>query len=468
MTDQSEERHVFISYRRLEPDLTFAHKLATDLEEAGHKIWIDVQGIPGGSQWTDELQRAIEACYAFVLILSPDALASRWVPKEMVFALEKKPGRVFPVLFRAVDLPLPLADIQFTDFQAEDNYQRALATLLRALPGPPAKPAEEQATVEEQPPAMAENRPAAPRPSASGVLPAPAVTTPTRRPGSPTRTGVPTRLPGGGSPGPRPGSPSGRPSIITGMGPAGESMPKAARSRPKTRPTQTTTKYGKKARKITGKPDEGLSLDTKLDIIGVALIIGAVVFLLSILSRNPGLLARSFSRVAYQGFGWGGYLVPVGMGAVGAWLIWRHFGDHILFDLARIGGVVLTFVALLTLIHAGVMAYQPIGSVYIDPRLYDPDLPEYTPELVWEKAIACPVRPQDLLDQGWVRTTAHLGTYDIARCGQGGGYVGALFVGMINDLFGSVVTFVVAVAALIGGMMLATRTTLHGILRLFA
>jgi S-DNA-T family DNA segregation ATPase FtsK/SpoIIIE len=294
---------------------------------------------------------------------------------------------------------------------------------------------------------------------------------PGSRPGSPTRGGTSSSRPGS-LPGSRSGSPSRSGSIPGGIGgrsapPAG-GKPGSPTARPSRPTTQTlgaaTTKKKKKAPTTTKKPDEILSLDTKLDILGVGFIIIALITLLSFLSRSPGVLIRAWLRVLFQGFGWGAYLVPVGIGAAGVWLIWRHFGDRIPLDPIRISGAILAFVALLTLIHASVAATQPIGSVvYIDPQLTDPSQPGYTPDLVWEKAIACPVRPQELLNNGWVLTTAYLGTYDIARCGQGGGYVGAFIVVTLNNLLGGAAVFLIAIVAAAAGLMMAARKSLQDV-----
>ena len=48
MVGNQGQGHIFISYRRVKPDMDFAYRLADDLCTAGHPIWIDVEGIEGG------------------------------------------------------------------------------------------------------------------------------------------------------------------------------------------------------------------------------------------------------------------------------------------------------------------------------------------------------------------------------------------------------------------------------------
>lgn len=129
------ERHIFISYRRADPDYTFAHQLADDLRAAGHPVWIDVEGIDGADEWAREIQEAIDQCYAYLIILSPDSVESTWVRKELIYALGEKQGRIYPVLYRDVRVPFELGDIQYTDFLRQ-GYEAARDRLLAALPSP--------------------------------------------------------------------------------------------------------------------------------------------------------------------------------------------------------------------------------------------------------------------------------------------------------------------------------------------
>ena len=204
-----------------------------------------------------------------------------------------------------------------------------------------------------------------------------------------------------------------------------------------------------------------LSLDTKLDIIGGALILVALLTLLSFLSKESGALVRIWLRFIYQMFGWGAFVVPFVVGGIGIWLIWRRFGQNVPRpDPVRIAGGVLFFVALLVFMHAAVAASSPIGPLYINPALADPSTPGYTPQLIWEQAQACPARPQTLIDQGWIVQNGYWSSYDIAKCGHGGGLLGAFIQVSLQNLLGSASVFVIALAAMFAGALMATRTTL--------
>ncbi len=90
-----------------------------------------------------------------------------------------------------------------------------------------------------------------------------------------------------------------------------------------------------------------LDLDRKLDLIGVGLVFGAIVFFFSALSAEQAAIS-SVNSVIGQALGWGAFAVPVTMFAAGLWLIVRHFGEEApTIDPLRLAGVALAFLAFL-------------------------------------------------------------------------------------------------------------------------
>lgn len=118
----------FISYSR--KDNTFAHRLAADLRAEGHTVWMDVSTLRAGQDWADEIDRAVRACDALILVVSPDSMKSEWVSKETILAMNLKKS-VVPVMCRQTTLPVHLIDIQYIDFQ--NSYDEALQQLHQAL-----------------------------------------------------------------------------------------------------------------------------------------------------------------------------------------------------------------------------------------------------------------------------------------------------------------------------------------------
>jgi S-DNA-T family DNA segregation ATPase FtsK/SpoIIIE len=162
-----------------------------------------------------------------------------------------------------------------------------------------------------------------------------------------------------------------------------------------------------------GAPPEpqGLSLDQKLDILGIGLILTGVLIGFAILSPTNSEGIAGFLRGLGQLFGLGRYLVPVGIIGLGVWIVLRHFGDN----LPRIApervmgwGIVYT-VALITL-HF----------------------------LVAQN-----------VEDGYAQAVAQ----------QGGGYVGAIALDLLINLIGQLGAVVVVIAFWIIGLILALGIT---------
>ena len=120
-------------------------------------------------------------------------------------------------------------------------------------------------------------------------------------------------------------------------------MTKSASSKPK--------KTGKKTGK--GKPEQKqpliqLTLDQKLDIAGVIMVGIAAVTILSMLSSTQGNLTGQLIVMLQRTFGWGAFMVPVAIGAVGLWLLLRSFERTPRLSGEQSAGLLLAFLLFLT------------------------------------------------------------------------------------------------------------------------
>ena len=111
----------------------FASRLASVLNRHGVAIFFSRKDIRGAQQWHDELGRALMRCDWFLLLLSPQAVASEWVKRELAFALqeERYRGRIVPLLYRKCDpdaLSWVLKTIEFVEFR---NFDRGCENLLK-------------------------------------------------------------------------------------------------------------------------------------------------------------------------------------------------------------------------------------------------------------------------------------------------------------------------------------------------
>jgi hypothetical protein len=87
--------HIFISYSS--SDIIFVRYFKGLLENEGFLVWIDEAEIVSGDRWWPTIERQIEACAAFLVIMSPDSKSSEWVEREILKAQkEKRP--IYPIL----------------------------------------------------------------------------------------------------------------------------------------------------------------------------------------------------------------------------------------------------------------------------------------------------------------------------------------------------------------------------------
>jgi S-DNA-T family DNA segregation ATPase FtsK/SpoIIIE len=110
-----------------------------------------------------------------------------------------------------------------------------------------------------------------------------------------------------------------------------------------------------------------------LDVIGVVLALVGLLTLLSLISAERSALTGGLIQFLGQIFGWGVYILPVGLIVIGVWLILRNIEQVPTFSIERVTGVFLLYVWLLTAMHAAAVppelakqaALEGIGGGYI-------------------------------------------------------------------------------------------------------
>jgi len=98
-------------------------------------------------------------------------------------------------------------------------------------------------------------------------------------------------------------------------------------------------------------PKEGLSLDQKLDLLGVIFFAIGVVTLLSMVSVSQGWLTNVLVELLLIAFGWGAVILPLVLMVLGAWLILRRFERIPTPTLERLVGVFLLYINVLVIFH---------------------------------------------------------------------------------------------------------------------
>lgn len=112
------------------------------------------------------------------------------------------------------------------------------------------------------------------------------------------------------------------------------------------------SKSGTGSRKKALPPPPGLSLDRKLDILGIFLSALGLITLLSLFSTNHSGAVKAWMDLQKQAVGVGMYFVPIALLAVGLWLILRKFGDRLpKVDPEQVVGAIMLYVALIVSAH---------------------------------------------------------------------------------------------------------------------
>ncbi len=115
-------KHVFISYSR--KDSATVDHIVARLDEDKFEAWIDREEIHGGDLWREEIVEAIDDAYAFVLMLSPDSVASDNVRKEVDLA-EGAAKALIPVLLAPAKLP---SRLRYQLARSKSTYSRVACT----------------------------------------------------------------------------------------------------------------------------------------------------------------------------------------------------------------------------------------------------------------------------------------------------------------------------------------------------
>ena len=127
------EHYIFVSYAHRNSEIVFRH--ITRLREEGFRIWYD-EGIDPGTDWSDEIAKALVNSTTFLVFVSPEMVESHNVKKEIVFALSRKKHMIAAHIAETT-LPDGL-DMQLSNIQAllenrfidkEKFYEQLFASL---------------------------------------------------------------------------------------------------------------------------------------------------------------------------------------------------------------------------------------------------------------------------------------------------------------------------------------------------
>jgi tetratricopeptide (TPR) repeat protein len=130
---------VFLSYSSEDRDL--ADRIQRSLADRKLEVFRDARSITGGDNIVLAVGEGLAHSQAFIVLISPAAMASRWVEHEWATALwlsleRGSSMRIIPVIIaRGAFLPALLRPFRFVDFRPPADFDRSLEELASAITG---------------------------------------------------------------------------------------------------------------------------------------------------------------------------------------------------------------------------------------------------------------------------------------------------------------------------------------------
>jgi len=125
--------NVFISYRKV--DYVKAGQLATEIEAAGHAVWLDEWEIGVGDSILERLNAGLEGASYVVLCYSAHGVNSPWISREWLSSLARQLNgehiKILPALLTGGDPPSILADVKYADLVT--NWSKGVDDILKAI-----------------------------------------------------------------------------------------------------------------------------------------------------------------------------------------------------------------------------------------------------------------------------------------------------------------------------------------------
>jgi hypothetical protein len=125
--------NVFISHRKA--DDQEAERLATQIREAGHQVWLDEWDIGLGDSIVEKMNEGLEGATYVVVCYSSSGITSAWMGREWYSALSRQLNgagvKLLPVRLTDGEPPAILADLRYADLVKD--WSRGVTELLKAI-----------------------------------------------------------------------------------------------------------------------------------------------------------------------------------------------------------------------------------------------------------------------------------------------------------------------------------------------
>lgn len=122
---------IFISYSR--SDEIFVRRLASELDQMGENVWIDVDDIPAGVKWSGAIQEGLDTGEVMLVVISPQSMTSPNVEDEWQYFIDQK-KQIIPILWQPAKIHFQLNRLQYIDFHNQP-FEVAMKELTAQLKG---------------------------------------------------------------------------------------------------------------------------------------------------------------------------------------------------------------------------------------------------------------------------------------------------------------------------------------------
>jgi TIR domain/SEFIR domain len=134
--ERTYEYDLFISYSTVDKGWVRGELLAR-LQNAGLKVWIDVNDVELGKPAIQDLEDALVKSQKTLLVLTPDYLNSKWTTYERYILQSVDPvnnrGRLIPILKEPCTLPTSIGFLNYANFTDPEEMDIAWRQLFRAF-----------------------------------------------------------------------------------------------------------------------------------------------------------------------------------------------------------------------------------------------------------------------------------------------------------------------------------------------
>jgi hypothetical protein len=126
---------IFISHTQ--SDKPFVRRVGADLAALGARVWIDEAELNIGDSLMGRIAAAIDEMEFLGVVLSPEAVVSKWVEQEleqaMSFQLSERKVKTLPLLYRKCEIPGFLRGKLYADFTETGSYEASLLRVARSM-----------------------------------------------------------------------------------------------------------------------------------------------------------------------------------------------------------------------------------------------------------------------------------------------------------------------------------------------